>query len=159
MILEKLTASVLDALRTKELGEDLVWKDYHGFTKARLPKELFESIAQKCGVNADEYQAEIVEVKQDLSHEVHLHRHARAYCVALGEDEDFKNPENAFAYLSNEWAKVRQGKVIDIPPNTPHGFTIGPGGNLVFLSIQTPPIEHAEHDDYVLLSNIPSPRF
>ena len=49
--------------------------------------------------------------------------------------------------------EVRLGIVLidvrDIPPGTPHGFTIAPDGYLAFLSVQSPPIERPDGaDDY-----------
>jgi len=134
-------------------------KDYHGFTKGRIPQEDLGKISNLYGVKPEQLQAELVSVEKDLSDEVHTHKLANAYCIILGEKENFPNTKNALGFIKDKWFEVSSGDVIDIPPNTKHGFTIKPEGILFFLSVQTPPIESKDgHDDYYKVEDVSKPK-
>lgn len=155
MTLNQIGEAVLEILTRPNFSNRLTWKDYHGFLKARIPQQDFVAIAHQHHFDAEAYQAEIVEVKKDLSDEVHLHRNSRAFCIVLGQHHGFHEARKAFTYLNDQWNPVKAGDVIDILAGTPHGFTIQPGGELFFLSIQTPPIEGVSGDDYEKVEDAP----
>ncbi|MDB5254476.1 MAG: hypothetical protein JWL80_542 [Parcubacteria group bacterium] len=149
--LKEIAESVLQKLQvlSKEEMESIVnMADYHGFLKSRLPQEFLDSVLIPFNLTSHDVQIEVVEVATDLTHEVHYHEHSFAYCVCMGEKYHVAPPTNALAYLIDHWAPVTDGEVVEIPPGTPHGFTIKEGGTLTFLSVQAPPIVHADHDDY-----------
>lgn len=148
--LQKITEEILSLFRSSATFKDTIpMKDYHGFEKGRIPSEALETIAARYAVTAEELQVELVRVTKDLSDEVHVHHHSRAYCIILGKQEGLETPRDAFAYIDNQWSSVREGEAINIPPQTAHGFTVKRGGILYFLSVQTPPIEDGHgHDDY-----------
>lgn len=127
------------------------FQDYHGFSKTRLPDDFLNKVLALCGETKDNMQIEIVGVHADLTNEVHKHENSDAFVVVLGKHENFSEPFNAQTYKNNHWEFVSEGQEIEIPRGTPHGFTVAMnGGNLFFLSIQTPPIvdEHGT-DDYI----------
>ena len=83
---------------------------------------------------------------------------AHAYCTILGSEDNVAEPKGAHAFLKDRWSPVKAGDVVDVPPNTLHGFTVEPNGILYFLSLQSPPIERGDgHDDYIRAENTPKP--
>lgn len=122
--------------------------DYHGFWKTRLPDTFLHSILAPHGLSSDEVQIEIVKVDTDLTREVHFHAHAHAMIYALGRSEGLANASRAVAYRHNTWQGIQSGEEVDIPPGTPHGFSVEPEGELWFLSVQAPPIVGEGSDDY-----------
>jgi hypothetical protein len=122
--------------------------DYHGFWKTRLPHTFLCSILAPHGLSPDDVQIEIVKVDTDLTREVHFHAHAHAMIYALGKSEGLENAKRAMAYRHNIWRGIESGEEVDIPPGTPHGFSVEPDGELWFLSVQAPPIVGDGHDDY-----------
>ena len=150
-ILQQIADLILQKLRSASFVESkklLQMSDYHGFLKSSIPKDFLEEILTLYQLSQDEVQIEIVEVKTDLSKEIHYHKESYAYCVCLGEEHQVKNPHNAKAFLNDKWFSVKAGNIIKIPPNTPHGFTVENGGILTFLSVQAPPVERGDVDDY-----------
>lgn len=123
--------------------------DYHGFLKSRLPEEFLASVLDPFNLTADDVQIEVVEVTKDLSHEVHYHEAAYAYCVGMGEKYHVAPPQKAKAFLNDHWFSFNDGDSVEIPQRVKHGFTIEEGGILNFLSVQAPPIVGHGHDDYV----------
>ncbi|HYO56139.1 hypothetical protein [Archangium sp.] len=144
-------------LRREDLSK-LTMYDYHGFAKVRIPGEKLDPIAARHGADGQDIQAEIVGVMCDLSREGHVHKNAWAYCTVLGAKEHFEQVRGGYVRKWNEWMPVKSGDVIDIPPGTPHTFSVAPGGTLYFLSVQSPPIvdEHGE-DDYYQIEHVPPP--
>lgn len=141
--LRQICERVIAAFRAdKSLGKSIALHDYHGFQKTRIPSRILKS-----EYDDDLLQAELVEVTADLTHEVHRHAAAHAYCYILGEKEGFPDPTRGFAFMNDAWKRVQAGDIVDIPPGTAHGFTVT-AGTLHFLSIQSPSIERAGHDDY-----------
>lgn len=122
--------------------------DYHGFWKTRLPDTFVRSILAPHGLTSDDVQIEIVKVDTDLTAEVHFHAHAHAMIYALGQGEGLRNASGAVAYRHNTWQGIQSGEEVDIPPGTPHGFSVEPDGELWFLSVQAPPIVGEGNDDY-----------
>ena len=103
-------------------------------------KEMANKISEKRDINFKQ---------KDLSNEIHMHKLSYAHWIILGAKESFPNAKNASCFLKDKWFNVDSGDILDIAPNTKHGFTIKPLGALYFLSVQTPPIESKEgHDDY-----------
>jgi mannose-6-phosphate isomerase-like protein (cupin superfamily) len=156
-VLEPLSKDIVKLFRDRSgYAQSIPLTDYHGFQKGKVPSEDIGRLASEYGVNPNQIQAELVLVNSDLSGEVHKHSKAHAYCTILGSTDGVDDPRNAFAFLADNWSPVRAGNVADIPPNTPHGFTIKPPGILYFLSVQSPPIEgKGGHDDYIRVGNIP----
>ncbi len=149
--LQKIAESILEKLQNASAEESarlLQMNDYHGFLKAKIPPDFLQEILSPYGLTPHEVQIEIVKVDRDLSNEIHYHESSHAYCVILGEKEKVENPRVAQAFLKNHWFPVSAGEIVSIPPQTPHGFTVGEGGHLVFLSVQAPPIEREGSDDY-----------
>ena len=138
--LTALSSAIVTALRPPRALTLTPWFDYHGFRKARVA----------AGLKIPEWaQVEFVVVARDLSDELHYHREAHALTTVLGNAEGFPDPRKASAYVGGTWRPVAAGNVLDIPPGTPHGFTIAPDGYLAFLSVQSPPIERPDGaDDY-----------
>lgn len=161
LLIKQITHDILDLFRVyPQYRDKIVIKDYHGFSKGRISLIDLRVITQKYDTNPEIIQAEYVFVSKDLSDEVHRHLNAHAYCIVLGEEEYMDNPKHAQAFLNDHWFSIDAGDVVDIPPNTAHGFTIGDGGILHFLSVQTPPIESLEgEDDYILVNNVVKPVF
>lgn len=127
----------------------LTFRDYHGFRKATLSENFLRPLLNALDLRPAAFQAEIVEVTRDLRHEVHEHHYAHAYVVCLGANEHVPPPLKAMAYFGGSWRTINIGAEIDVPPRTPHGFTVSEGGHLIFLSIQSPPIEMpGKSDDY-----------
>lgn len=123
--------------------------DYHGFWKSRLPPAFVQPILEPYHLRAEEVEIEIVKVDTDLSSEVHYHEHAHAVICALGQAEGMETAEGALVYQGGGWRKIQSGEEIDIPPGTPHGFSVEHDGVLWFLSVQAPPIvSHQGADDY-----------
>lgn len=149
-VLEKLADAVL--ARLEQSGNltlrQLAYVDYHGFQKMTLPAQSMEPMAASLGFASNSVQAELVRVRSDLRHEVHHHQRAWAFAVALGEPEGFDPPRRAFAFLGGEWRPVSAGDRFSIPPGVRHGFTVETGGELTFLSLQSPPITGEHGDDY-----------
>lgn len=131
-------------------GKTFAFQDYHGFSKTRLPNNMLEPLLQKHAEKKENLQIEIVGVHADLTDEVHIHRKSDAFVVILGRTTNFAEPFSAQGYMKNEWQFVDEGQEIEIPRETPHGFTVSAnGGNLFFLSIQSPPIVGEDGtDDY-----------
>jgi len=124
-------------------------KDYHGFIKSRFPDEMLRATLKPYGYTPETIQIGLVQVDTDLSNEIHFHKKAHAYTVVLGEGEHVEGPRDGLIYKDGVWSDAVPHQEIDIPPGTPHTFSVKPGGTLTFLSVQTPPIEDtAGHDDY-----------
>ena len=141
---------IIDRLHAMSDAEVQAWPfiDYHGFKKARLPEGLVAEVATAAGCKPEELQVEIASVHGDLTHEVHYHRDTTAFVACLGPAEKFPTPQKAQAFI-RKWFDFTVGQTVEIPPNTPHGFTVGEGGVLYFLSIQSPPIVGEDgQDDY-----------
>ena len=149
--LQKIAESILGKLKSASVEEAaclLQMNDYHGFLKARIPEDFLKEILSPYSLTPEQVQIEIVKVDRDLSNEIHYHEGSHAYCVILGESEKVENPKEAKAFVKDHWFSVNSGDVVSIPPGTPHGFTVGEGGHLIFLSVQSPPIEREGNDDY-----------
>ena len=153
--LKKIVEVVLErfaSLSQEEFRRILNMSDYHGFLKSRLPEEFLSEVLVPFKLTPADVQIEVVEVATELKHEVHYHENAFAYCVCMGEKYHVRPPLKASAFLDNAWFPVVDAAVVEIPPRTPHGFTIDEGGTLTFLSVQAPPIVGHGHDDYHRLS-------
>ena len=151
LILQNIAEAILQRLSSSSFSEAeklLQMNDYHGFQKSRLPEEFLDEILVPFGLTPLDVQIEIVKVDRDLSKEVHYHKNSFAYCVCLGEKYKTENPQGAKAFLKESWFPMNAGDIIQIPPNTLHGFAVENNGILVFLSVQAPPIEHEGKDDY-----------
>lgn len=140
--------AIFRTLHPRAVSEMISMIDYHGFWKTRLPDNFLRSILEPHGLNADDVQIEIVKVDTDLTREVHFHAHAHAMIYALGKSEGLQDASRALAYRHNTWREIASGEEVDIPPGTPHGFSVEPQGELWFLSVQAPPIVGEGHDDY-----------
>ncbi len=146
-----LIAGFLSNHRVVAIISDSELVDYHGFGKWRFPKKLTKHALGGMNLDVDKLQVEIIRVTTDLRHEVHLHKEAYAVTIVLGNWHHFLNPLFAQAYIGEQWEEVAENQVINIPPHTPHGFTVNGKGVLYFLSIQTPPIVGDDgRDDYFL---------
>ncbi len=146
----------MQSLEPGKLLKTILLKDYHGFAKARIPYNIVAKILAPHGITPEDVQAELVAVFTDLSQETHLHKEARAFVIILGDAEHVSMPHDAYGFVGDlGWCKVAAGQRFDVPPNTPHTFTVRPGGVLYFLSVQTPPIERGGGDDYFLIPDQP----
>lgn len=141
--------SQLRSLDSDALVRELLnMRDYHGFSKSRLPPEFLSSILEPFGVTASDVQLEVVMVDRDMSHEVHVHNEANAFVIILGSEEHLPDPSHGECYLNEGWSPVTVSQEINIPAGTKHGFR-SEGGVIWFLSTQGPPIERSGgHDDY-----------
>lgn len=122
--------------------------DYHGFWKSRLPVSFLRKVLTPYQLDPADAQIEIVMVDSDLTNEVHYHQVAHAVIFALGQHEGLDEAKAAMAYEGGAWRPIASGEMLDIPPGTPHGFTVGEDGELWFLSVQAPPIVGEHVDDY-----------
>ncbi len=150
-VLGKIANAILAKLKSSSVLEsERIFKtvDYHGFLKSRIPVDFLEEILSPFRLTTEDMQIEIVKVETDLSKEVHYHANSFAYVVCLGSEYRAEDPRGAKAFLSDTWFSICTGDVVKIPPRTPHGFTVENGGVLVFLSVQSPPIEQGGVDDY-----------
>ncbi len=101
------------------------------------------------GLSENEVQVEVVRVTTDLANELHYHQKAHAHVIVMGSAENVDEPVRAQGYIEGVWSPVVSSQVIDIPPGTKHGFTVGEQGVLWFLSVQSPPIvDDSGQDDY-----------
>jgi hypothetical protein len=133
--------------------DHLTFREYHGFYKATIPASWIGPALIHAGLRPAEVQAEIVWVTQDLRRQIHSHQKGNAVVVILNERYGFGDPLNASFYDGKSWNSISDSVIVRIPRGTPHGFTVGPGGELYFLSVQTPPISGPGHDDYVLVGS------
>jgi quercetin dioxygenase-like cupin family protein len=133
----------------EKLLKELTMIDYHGFAKSRLPEEFQKKVLWSYKLTPSEVQIEVIKVTTDLRHEIHYHAEAFAYVVGLGSREHLPEPRGASVYLGHSWKSFAAGEKLEIPAGTNHGFTVEEGGELWFLSIQTPPIVDGQgRDDY-----------
>lgn len=137
-------------IRDKDIPKNLVFIDYHGFAKSYLPENLVSNLLKSFGYNAEQLQIEIVRVNSDLTDQIHYHQFSHAFICVLSQENNFPDPESAFAFKNNKWQAISENFQLLIPPNTPHGFTVSHSGQLYFLSVQTPPIVNNSFDDYHL---------
>lgn len=148
--LRKIGDTLLDYTRKQEgaIGRTLEFVDYHGFQKSRFSEDLLNEMLRPFHCTADDVQVEFIHVTSDLTDEVHYHEGSIAFVYVLGATEGFAEPQDAIAYKDGAWIAMKQGEWWMIPPKTVHGFSVLPGGELYFLSVQTPPIVHGTSDDY-----------
>ena len=153
--LRQIAEAVVNRLRALPEGEAqkmLLMIDYHGFAKARFPEPFLYDVVTSIGLDPKDIQLEVVHVGCDLTHEIHRHLEATAFATCLGNTEGFPSPKDAMAFVIDHWFTVFTGDLIEIPAGTPHGFTVGEGGTIHFLSVQSPPIVRENgHDDYYLV--------
>ena len=155
-ILEQIGQSILTTLKdsnAQDAQRIVQVVDYHGFIKSRIPSDFLEKVLAPFHVGLADIQIEIVQVNTDLSKEIHYHKDSFAYVVCLGHEHKTEDPKGAKVFLNGAWAPIHMGDVVQIPPGTPHGFTVAEGGVLVFMSVQSPPIEHGGDDDYHLVES------
>jgi mannose-6-phosphate isomerase-like protein (cupin superfamily) len=146
--LESVAEAVLAWLEDQPAAR-LRYADYHGFEKATLPADVVEAITDRLGFPRHAIQAELVRVRSDLRKEVHYHSYAFALAICLGERQGLDDPRGAAAFIDGAWQPVKAGDRFSIPPEMPHGFTVETGGDLTFLSLQSPPITGRNGvDDY-----------
>lgn len=152
-VLESISRDISGILKKQgRVSRTLRFDEYHGFRKSRLPTSLLTSVLNPRNFTETAVQIEVVHVETDLTHEVHFHKEASAYITILGEEFGFPNPREARAFLSKDWFVVAPCQELIIPAGTLHGFTVSPGGQLYFLSVQSPPIVRDDgHDDYFQL--------
>lgn len=131
--------------------------DYHGFLKGGVPESILSNALAESGLSPAEVQAEFVRVERDLTHEVHRHNRSAAFAVCLGLEEGVTPPCRAQAFIGGRWVAVGAGEEVDIPPGQAHGFTVESGGELTFLSVQSPPITWSGEDDYERVSTAEAP--
>ncbi len=128
---------------------------YHDFEKFRLPEDFLRGIiaerqyAGLDGLTPDMIQLEIAKVTGDLRHQVHRHLRSNAVVIILGGLNPFPLALNARMYYGTGWFSIGSQEVIRIHAGIFHGFTVGKGGILYFLSVQSPPLmKEGEYDDY-----------
>lgn len=150
--LHKLTEQVIADIRKHgiySLFEELA--GYHDFRKSRLKPGLLEKYLSPLGVTSKDVQIEFAAVLMDLQHQVHIHREAYAVATPLGLGEELPSPRNAYYYLSTQgedWLPLAAGNKLDVPPGTKHGFALEPDGICYFLTIQSPPTDRHDFDDF-----------
>lgn len=150
--LQAIAASIMDFLRGAECHTMFEFTNYHGFGKARFPHGIIADLLSSYGFTTKDVQVELVFVNSDLTREVHLHVDTNAYCVVMGKDVHYPNPDLARTYRDGKWIPLKAGDELAIPTGTKHGFTVNNGGVLYFLSVQSPPIVREDgHEDYVRL--------
>ncbi len=151
-------AKKLSSIPREEIRKTLVMTNYHGFAKARFPEAFLAEIFNPYSVTSKDIQLEAVHVSSDLTNEVHYHRKSVAVTLCLGPNEHFPAPKDAKAFFADHWSPYRAGDLVKIPTLIPHGFTVDNGGDLYFLSVQSPPIVGEDgQDDYVRLRGELSP--
>jgi hypothetical protein len=136
--------------RYHSIARDAQYTEYHRSRKYRLPDLLVELAAKRAHTDPKKLQAEIVSIGLDFVDQMHLHRDAYAFCRVLGERHGAYDPIDAEFCVGRmaRWEPATVGRIIDIPPGTPHDFR---ASQLYFLSVQTPPIVGAGRDDYELV--------
>lgn len=120
----------------------LQYESFYGFEKAPL------SSVPGFSLGSNGVQIEIVRVNTDLSHEVHRHNQSNAVVMILGEHDHFPCPQRGFLLSRGRWRQADSRTILRIPAGTQHGFTVEKGGELYFLSVQSPPIVSGGHVDY-----------
>ena len=130
----------LDKLHAKQQKRE--FRDYRGFGKSRTALYTYDG-------NHPDIECEVVKVNSNLTDQIHLHKDACAYIRIIGEAEGFENPRNASYFLGTTWMPAKFNDALLIPPQTPHGFSVSPGGILYFVSVQSPPIVGEHHEDYI----------
>ncbi len=152
-VLHRLTYNVLQEIRARgvaNLFEPL--RGYHDFKKSRLKPGKLEQFLDPFDLTPRQVQIEFAVVPTDLSHQIHLHREAYALATPLGKREGLPDPRKAYFYLSSRgehWHPLSAGLELDVPPGVRHGFALAPGGICYFLTIQSPPTDREDRDDFV----------
>lgn len=127
----------------------LVMQYYHGFRKARFSDDFLHEVTKGHDLAPEDIQLEVVSVEQDLTDEIHRHHFSIARIICLGAEEGFSDARLAEGCLDLQWFPVKSGEALTIPAGAWHGFTVKDGGELWFLSVQSPPIVSADgKDDY-----------
>jgi hypothetical protein len=155
-IAEEIAADL--AMSGRSASRDLLdsMSDYHGFWKKSLPPDYVARFSSASRLDLRDIQADIVRVTTDLTAEVHFHAKASAFVVCLGHREGFPDPSKAKTFAAGSWKPLVGGERLEIPAGEPHGFTVDSGGVLYFLSVQSPPVNRAGHeDDYHRVSGTP----
>jgi hypothetical protein len=130
---------------------NLPMRNYHGFKKCALPEALVAPILRENGFAPREVQVEVVRVTGDLAHMKHHHEQSAAVCLVLGPRTQCPPPTRAEYYLHHSWSDVEnEEQIISIAAGETHGFTVERDGDLWFLSVQSPPIETENGDDFIL---------
>ncbi len=95
--LKSITEEILQLFKfDQNFKQAILMQNYHGFEKGKIPSDALRRIAEMYGADPRDLQAELVSVTQYLSHEIHMHKRSRAYCIVLGS-------ERASAYLGRGW--------------------------------------------------------
>ena len=123
-------------------------KEHRGFGKASVGSSYLKRILASRGLSPVMVRAELVRVNMDLSSEVHYHKEAHTYVVVVGESEHLPRPLKAKAFICGSWQSVADSREIQIPPHCEHGFMVGRDGILYFLSIESPPSDIDDEEDY-----------
>ncbi len=87
----------------------------------------------------EDTEISLIRIKATGQYPQHVHDDSDAYFIIISGEAVFLSGDNR--------RKIRSGDRIDIPKGTPHGFELKEGGNLVFVSIQSPPIRDKNTGD------------
>lgn len=159
-----------DMLRRKPAAEIFDWstkKDYHGFDKMSIRKEILQPFIERYNLEPEGLEVILIGLKSNYPGSVHAHPIAHALCVMLAEAEGFPNPVNAYALVEENWSPTSEsdslgmaggkgtwfpitvGDRIYNPTNVAHGFTVQGEGQCYLTCIQSPGIDQPKRDDWV----------
>jgi mannose-6-phosphate isomerase-like protein (cupin superfamily) len=134
------------AISKSEFNSLLNMQDYDGFKKSSLPESFIGPLLEALRIEPTDVQVELIQVERDLANEIHFHAHADTFVVILGRRERVEKPWKAFAFQRRGgWIMLSAGDKLEIPRNTPHGFTVGIDGRLCLLSVLSPPVASEDH--------------
>ncbi len=147
--LKVVTAVVLRALgqmQPEVRDKMLTTVKYHGFQKSRFPEAFLRQVLTPQGLTSQDVQVEVVYVDEHSPHALHHHVHTNAMVAVLGGSEHFDEPVAAEIY-EGIWVNAEVEDLFLLPAGRKHGFMVGTGGRLWFLSVQSPPIVGEGRDE------------
>lgn len=168
--LEEIGNQFVDLLRKKPAAELFNWaskKNYHGFEKTTVRKEILQQFLEQYNLEPGGLQIDLAGIKGDYPGSVHAHPTAHALTVILGKAEGFPEPVNAYALVEENWSPTSEpesfglavgkdkwfplaaGDRVYNPTNVAHSFTVKGEGQFYFVAISSPVIDQPHHDDWV----------
>lgn len=141
--------------RITELGADVVnqWpvREYYSFKKAVVPINLYKDVLESFGADVCDVMVEIA-FAEGAHERLHYHKEAHAVNLVMGPKQGFGAPHKD-SYIQagaseKSRIKARQDSIVYFPKLMHHTFSGPEGSTITFLSIQSPPLERTDWNDY-----------